>query len=60
MHVTPEKMYSYDFVLGNYSLGDAKSDYQIERVKDGKEKLLKWVENKENILIGEKYQEDDW
>ena len=52
MHVIPDKMYSYDFVINKFSLGDEKSEYQVERVDNGKEKLLGWVENRENILLG--------
>ena len=43
MHIVPEKMHSYDFVFDKFSLDEEKSDYQVEKVSNGKETLLKWV-----------------
>jgi hypothetical protein len=46
MSIIADKMYSYDFVYGNCSLDHLKSEYQVEKVENGSERLLSWVENK--------------
>ena len=44
-------MHSYDFVLNKFEMDNEKSEYSVEKVVNGKESLLKWVEDKENILL---------
>jgi RimJ/RimL family protein N-acetyltransferase len=46
MKILSEKMHSYDFVLGDCSLGNTHSIYEVEKVQNGKEMLLPWVQDK--------------
>jgi hypothetical protein len=59
MSIIEEKMYSYDFVYGNFCIENESNHYKIEKI-DRSNALKEWVQSKTNILTGNKYKENDW